>query len=67
MCYRTLLLATGMWKPNIPAIEGIELTTGYDVMTTDPAFYSGKNVLVLGETAALHERFFRIRAAIEVL
>ena len=46
---RVLLLAIGLWKPNIPAdIQGIEHAVGYEDMTIDPDFYSGKNVLILG-------------------
>ena len=46
---RVLLLATGLWKPNIPTdIQGIEHAVGYEDMTIDPDFYSGKNVLILG-------------------
>ena len=41
-------MATGMWKPNIPPLEGIGVATGYEEISTDPEHYEGKTVLILG-------------------
>jgi hypothetical protein len=44
-----LVLATGLWKPHIPDMEGIEYADGYEDMSLDPQEYEGKSVLILGE------------------
>ena len=41
-------MATGLWKPNIPDMEGIEHTDGYETMSLNPDDYEGKSVLILG-------------------
>ena len=46
---RRLIIATGMWKPNIPPISGLDLAQGYETLSTDPDIYQGKSVLILGE------------------
>ncbi|KAL8620878.1 hypothetical protein ACOMHN_047049 [Nucella lapillus] len=45
---KALVLATGMWKPNIPDMPGIEHTVGYETMSLNPDEYEGKTVLILG-------------------
>ena len=46
---KTLLLATGPVKPNLPDIEGIELAEGYeDHDPEDLAKYTNKRVVILG-------------------
>ncbi|KAH9504273.1 FAD-dependent oxidoreductase domain-containing protein 2, partial [Bulinus truncatus] len=45
---RTLIVATGMGKPNIPDIQGIEKTLGYESFPTNPDLYENKSVLILG-------------------
>lgn len=46
---RRLILATGIHKPFIPDIPGIELVSGYEEMSLDPADYRNKSVLILGK------------------
>ena len=46
---QVLIVATGVNRPNIPDIPGIELATGYEEMSVDPEDYVNKNVLVLGK------------------
>ncbi|ESO89058.1 hypothetical protein LOTGIDRAFT_228992 [Lottia gigantea] len=45
---RTLITATGMWVPNIPDVDGIEHTDGYENMSLNTDDYEGKTVLILG-------------------
>ena len=45
---RVLVVATGMWKPNIPNMKGIEMAEGYETMSLNPDDYEGKTVLILG-------------------
>jgi len=46
---KTLLMATGPAKPNIPPdVEGIELAEGYEVHDIDPVQYVNKRVVILG-------------------
>ncbi|MFC4067591.1 NAD(P)-binding domain-containing protein [Actinoplanes subglobosus] len=44
-----LVVATGWGIPYVPAIEGIELATGYEAMDVDPAGYAGQRVLIIGK------------------
>jgi len=46
---RCLVVATGVGKPRIPEIPGIELAEGYESMSVDPEDYRNKNVLLLGK------------------
>ena len=46
---RILLVATGMWKPNVPPMKGLDLAEGYEHINLDPSHYEGKTVLILGE------------------
>ena len=49
VCFRRLIIATGIAKPVIPDIEGIEHTDGYEDMSLNPDDYEGQTVLILGE------------------
>ena len=52
--YRTLFLATGMSVPNVPVYKGIEHVMGYESIPTDPEFYEGKSVLILGKLLLIY-------------
>ena len=47
--FRTLLIATGMAKPNIPDHEGMDMAIGYEDVPTDPTYFDGKSVLIFGK------------------
>ncbi|XP_041364524.1 FAD-dependent oxidoreductase domain-containing protein 2-like [Gigantopelta aegis] len=47
MC-RTMVLATGIAKPVIPNVPGMEYADGYEDVSLDPEDYEGKTVLILG-------------------
>jgi len=42
-------VATGIGKPNIPQLEGMEYVDGYETMSLDPNDYEGQTVLILGK------------------
>ena len=44
-----MILATGIWLPNIPDLPGINYAEGYESISINPADYEGKNVLILGK------------------
>lgn len=44
-----LVVATGLCKPFIPAIPGIELAVGYEEVSVDPEAFADKTVLILGK------------------
>ncbi|UZN01720.1 NAD(P)-binding domain-containing protein [Cellulomonas sp. S1-8] len=46
---RTVVVATGVSRPNRPAIPGFELAEGYDTMSVDPADYLDQRVLIIGK------------------
>jgi thioredoxin reductase len=46
---RRLIVATGLTRPNVPPIPGVELTEGYFDMTVDPDDFAGQRVLVIGK------------------
>ena len=48
LCFRTIVIATGMGKPNEPQFDGFEHSTSYQEMSMDPEDYEGKSVLILG-------------------
>lgn len=52
---KVLVIATGMWKPNIPDMKGIEYADGYETMSLNPDDYEGKTVLILGRGNAAFE------------
>jgi thioredoxin reductase len=46
---KQLIVATGVSKPYIPAIPGIEFAENYATMSTDPAEFLNQRVLILGK------------------
>lgn len=53
-----VLVATGLRKPNIPQIPGLEqLSIAYNDMPTDPEFYENKTVGIIGAGNAGFETF----------
>ena len=46
---KALVVATGVWKPYIPDIPGIELTENYMDCSIDPADYADQKVLIIGK------------------
>jgi thioredoxin reductase len=45
---RRLIMATGVSRPYIPPIEGVELAERYDRVPVDPAGFTGQRVLIIG-------------------
>ncbi|MFD7661478.1 NAD(P)-binding domain-containing protein [Streptomyces sp. NPDC059788] len=45
---RRLIVATGVTRPYIPAIEGVETAERYDEVPVDPAGFTGQRVLIIG-------------------
>jgi thioredoxin reductase len=62
-----VIMATGLCKPNIPEIPGIELATGYEVMSLDLEDFANKNVLVLGKGNSAFETAKHLIPAAAVL
>ena len=53
-----VLVSTGLRKPNMPRIDGIErLSMAYNDMPTDPDFYENKTVAIIGAGNAGFETF----------
>ncbi|XP_078388208.1 FAD-dependent oxidoreductase domain-containing protein 2 [Cetorhinus maximus] len=50
-----LLVATGMWVPNMPDFPGSEYAEGYESISVDPAHFAGQAVLILGRGNAAFE------------
>lgn len=48
---RIVIVATGLSVPNIPDMVGVDLTVGYENISTNPGEYEGKSVLILGKQA----------------
>ncbi|MFG1949030.1 NAD(P)-binding domain-containing protein [Nonomuraea sp. NPDC048826] len=46
---RRLVVATGLTRPNLPPIPGIETAETYEEASTDPARYVDQRVLVIGK------------------
>jgi len=46
---RYIVVCTGVSKPYIPDIPGIELTENYESVSVDPEQFSGQNILILGK------------------
>jgi hypothetical protein len=42
-------VGTGLSQPNIPNVTGIELTDGYESISTHGPDFEGKSVLILGK------------------
>ncbi|MBW4718748.1 NAD(P)-binding domain-containing protein [Saccharothrix obliqua] len=45
---RRLIVATGVTKPYVPPIEGVEHAERYDEVSVDPADFTGQRVLIIG-------------------
>ncbi|WP_078951822.1 NAD(P)-binding domain-containing protein [Streptomyces sp. NRRL F-5755] len=45
---RRLIVATGVTRPYVPAIEGVETVERYDEVDVDPAAFTGQRVLIIG-------------------
>ncbi|OWF56517.1 FAD-dependent oxidoreductase domain-containing protein 2 [Mizuhopecten yessoensis] len=45
---RVIIVATGLWKPFVPDLPGLELTESYDDLSLDPEDYEAKSVMILG-------------------
>ena len=46
---RRLIVATGLFRPNLPEIPGIDLADSYGSASVDPEDYLGQRVLVIGK------------------
>lgn len=64
---KRLLIATGLAKPYIPAIPGIDLVTGYEEMSLDPADYANQTVLILGKGNSAFETADHLMAAASII
>ncbi|MFD0309675.1 FAD-dependent oxidoreductase [Streptomyces sp. NPDC127119] len=45
---RRVVVATGVSRPNLPAVPGVELAERYDTFDPDPASFTGRRVLIIG-------------------
>ena len=45
----SLIVATGMWQPVQPHIEGEEYIEGYETVSTNQEDFEGQTVLILGQ------------------
>ncbi|WP_328471896.1 NAD(P)-binding domain-containing protein [Streptomyces sp. NBC_00448] len=45
---KRLIVATGVTRPHIPPIDGVELAEPYGEVSVDPAEFTGKRVLIIG-------------------
>jgi thioredoxin reductase len=45
---RRLVVATGMFRPNLPSVPGVELAERYDTFDPDPESFTGRRVLIVG-------------------
>ncbi|WP_367127340.1 NAD(P)-binding domain-containing protein [Saccharothrix sp. HUAS TT1] len=45
---RRLIVATGVSKPHVPPIDGVEHAERYDRVSVDPADFTGQKVLIIG-------------------
>lgn len=62
-----MILATGVWVPNVPDLPGINYAEGYETISTNPDDYEGKNVLILGRGNAAFETADSIYGATGVI
>lgn len=49
LCFRVLLVATGLWVPNKISFIGSDLIEGYESMSTNADDYRNQAVLILGK------------------
>jgi thioredoxin reductase len=52
---RRLIMATGVTRPYIPAVEGIELAEQYVDVSTDPTDFTDQRVLIVGKGNSAYE------------
>ncbi|GAB1599172.1 FAD-dependent oxidoreductase domain-containing protein 2-like isoform X1 [Argonauta hians] len=45
---RWIIVATGLWRPNIPNFKGSHHMMGYESVSTNPDEFEGKSVLIFG-------------------
>jgi cation diffusion facilitator CzcD-associated flavoprotein CzcO len=64
---KTVIVATGLWKPNIPRFEGEEFVEGYETVSIDPEDFEGKSVLILGRGNTAFEVADRIYGSTNVI
>ncbi|KAL4240447.1 FAD-dependent oxidoreductase domain-containing protein 2 [Mactra antiquata] len=62
-----LIVATGIAKPNIPNLEGMEYVDGYETMSMDPDDYEGQTVLILGRGNSAFETATHIYGATNLI
>ena len=65
-CQR-LLVATGVAKPYLPAIPGIELAKGYEEMSVNPKDYQNQSVLIIGKGNAAFETAENLMASASII
>jgi thioredoxin reductase len=46
---KILIVATGLFRPNIPDIPGVHLATNYGSLPTDRRSFTGQDILILGK------------------
>jgi len=63
---RTFIVATGVSKPYIPEIPGIELTENYFDMSIDPEDYANQRLLVIGKGNSAFETANHLLSATRV-
>lgn len=51
--FRRLIIATGLAKPIIPDVQGMEYADGYETMSLNTDDYEGQTVLILGRGSFL--------------
>lgn len=52
---RRIVVATGVSRPNVPDIPGVELAERYDEFDTDPASFTDQRVLIIGKANSAFE------------
>lgn len=62
-----LIIATGVAKPNIPDLMGIEHVEGYETMSLNPDDYEGQTVLILGRGNSAFETATHIYGATNLI
>lgn len=64
---RRLIIATGMSRPHVPDIPGIELAEDYSTMSTDASTFNGERVLILGKGNSAFETADHLMAAASMI
>lgn len=60
---RRLIVATGLWTPNLPAIPGAERCETYATCSVDPADFVNQRVLIVGKGNSAFETADRLMGA----